>query len=98
MADTRKVFLTSSHYTRDINGEMFVLTPDKMNVLRLNDTGRFLWKLISSGPQTYHGLAQKLEKEYLQTYERAMTDVYAFTASLIDMKLAAIKEKKPVKK
>ena len=56
---------------------------DEFNALiRMNETGVFLWKALAAEDLTAEGLVDKLLSEYDVDRDRAETDVYAFIVKL----------------
>ena len=56
---------------------------DEFNALiRMNETGVFLWKALADEDLSADGLVEKLLAEYDVDRDRAETDVYAFIVKL----------------
>ncbi len=72
---------------RQIGGSYVVVavglqTLDFKGMIRLNETGAFLWECLTAGECTEASLVTALTNEYDVDETRAAADVYAFVQSL----------------
>ncbi len=86
--------LKSGFVLRQIGGSYVVVavglqTLDFKGMIRLNDTGAFLWKKLTEKDCTAEALVAALTAEYEVSEEIAAKDVAAFLQSLKDSDLLA---------
>lgn len=71
---------------REIDGEVIALEARGSTYLAANGAGTLLWRALVDG-STREGLADELVRAYGIERERALTDVDAFLASLVQQDL-----------
>ena len=66
---------------RKIQDEMVLVDPETNLLLRLNETGAFIWERLASAP------FERIVQGLAETYEVSSTDAAADTQSFIDLLL-----------
>lgn len=62
---------------KDVDGIIYILQPEKEKILALNETGTFIWRLISKG-KSFTQIKTELLSCYTVTSNRASKDIQEF--------------------
>ncbi len=74
---------------REVAGEVFVVTSDRALHQFTNATATTVFRTLRVGPATVGALATELGRHYEVDYNRALTDVSSFVATLVERDILA---------
>ena len=74
---------------REVAGEVFVVTADRALHQFTNATATTVFRTLRAGPATVGTLATELGRHYEVDYDRALTDVTSFVATLVERQILA---------
>lgn len=84
-----KVSRAPAAISREIDGDIVLLTPEDSTVHVLNDVGGRIWTLCAE-PVSIEELAGMIAAEYEIDSGQARTDVISFVKSLLDLSIVRV--------
>lgn len=75
---------------KDVDGIIYILQPEKEKIFALNETGTFIWRLISNG-KSFTQIKTELLSCYTVTSSRASKDIQEFIDTYVKEKYFILK-------